>query len=82
MKIENELIRLTRVVVQLAGVCSPPDGQDSNAAREKIHLIGLSAAFFGGSHGMTQLSDACETIAPGTASVLHWLWDGIETWQA
>lgn len=82
MRIENELIQLTQTIARLRGDHSAQAENERDAAREKIHIIGRTAAFFGGFDGMTKLHDACEVISPGTGSELNRAWDGIGGWWA
>jgi hypothetical protein len=82
MKIENELIQLTQALTRLRGDSSTDAEVERDAVREKIHIIGRTASFFGGFSGMTELHDACEAIEPGTGSVLNRAWDGIGGWWA
>lgn len=54
-----------------------------DALVEKIQITGLTAAFFGGFKGMTELHDAAEAVVGRDNSVgatLNRLWDGIGGW--
>lgn len=52
--------------------------------KEKIRLIGSTAAFFGGFNAMNQLHDAAERLVGNDNSIggrLNGLWDGIGGWS-
>lgn len=63
------------------------DGLDAriDALAERVQVVGLTAAFFGGFEGMRSLHDAAEALVGRDNSVgfhLNRLWDGIGGWWA
>ena len=62
MKIQHELIELVNKMIGLEGDSSEQANLERDQVREKIQMIGRTAAFFGGFGGMAQLHDACEDL--------------------
>lgn len=63
------------------------DGLDAriDALAERIQVVGVTAAFFGGYDGMRKLHDAAEALVGRDNSVggiLNRLWDGVGGWWA
>lgn len=81
--IQEKLIALARQLITLRGDHSEKAESERDLVREKIQIIGLTAAFFGGFHGMTKLHDACEAMTGNRneiGEVLNRAWDGIGDW--
>ena len=82
MKIQHELIELVNKMIGLEGDSSEQANLERDQVREKIKLIGRTAAFFG---GMEKLHDACEDLT-GNCNVIGYelnrAWDGIGGWWA
>lgn len=85
MDIQEQLIGLARDMIRLRGNSTVEADAERDQVREKIQIIGRTAAFFGGFDGMTKLHDACETMTGNRNEIGHVLnlaWDGIGVWCA
>lgn len=85
MNIQEQLIGLARDMVRLRGNSADQASTERDQVREKIQIIGRTAAFFGGFDGMTKLHNACEEMTGNRneiGDVLNRAWDGIGGWWA
>lgn len=85
MNIEEQLIGLCRDMIRLRGDTTTRASVERDLVREKIQIIGRTAAFFGGFDGMTKLHDACESMTGNLneiGDVLNRGWDGIGGWYS
>lgn len=89
MPIEQTLVKLVEEYNALkrkeSASFAAPDDTQIKAVIGKIHLIGHTAAFFGGYDGMKALHDAAEALVGSDNSVgyiLNQAWDGIGGWWA
>lgn len=85
MLIQAELIGLVREIESMRGDRSAEAEAAREVVREKIKLIGRTAAFFGGFDGMTKLHNAVEEMTGNRneiGDVLNRTWDGIGGWWA
>lgn len=85
MDIQEQLIGLCRDMIRLRGDASRDANAERDQVREKIQIIGRTAAFFGGFDGMTKLHDACEAMTGNRneiGDVLNRAWDQIGDWCA
>lgn len=83
MNIEEQLIGLVRDMIRLRGDTSSSAETERDQVREKIQIIGRTAAFFGGFDGMTKLHDKCEAMTGNRneiGGVLNLAWDRIGGW--
>lgn len=85
MDIQEQLIGLARDMIRLRGDSTAEAETERDQVREKIQIIGRTAAFFGGFNGMTKLHDACEAMTGNRneiGDVLNRAWDRIGDWCA
>lgn len=85
MRIQEELISLVREIESMRGDRSAETDAARDVVREKIKLIGRTAAFFGGFDAMTKLHNAVEEMTGNRneiGDVLNRTWDGIGGWCA
>lgn len=85
MVIQEQLIGLCGDMVRLRGISTDKANADRDQVREKIQIIGRTAAFFAGFDGMTKLHNACETMTGNRneiGDVLNHAWDCIGGWCA
>ena len=83
MNIQEQLIGLTGDMIRLRGTSTAQADSERNQVRDKIQIIGRTAAFFGGFDGMTKLHNACEAMTGNcneVGDVLNRAWDGIGGW--
>ena len=69
MLIQNQLIDLARDMIRLRGDRSAAADAERDQVREKIEIIGRTAAFFGGFDGMTKLHNECEAMTGKTNEI-------------
>lgn len=82
MNKQTQLIDLVNTLISLQGDQSEQANMERDQVREKIKLIGRTAAFFG---GMEKLHDACEDLTGNRNEIgyeLNRAWDGIGGWWA
>lgn len=85
MSIEDQIIGLARRLRALRGVVGDEAAVEREAIKETLRTIGLTAAFFGGTGGMTKLHDAVEAMTGNSneiGEVLNRTWDGVGGWWA
>lgn len=85
MDIQEQLIGLARDMIRLRGNSTAQADADRDQVREKIQIIGRTAAFFGGFDGMTKLHNSCEAMTGNRneiGDVLNRAWDGISGWYS
>lgn len=85
MNIQEQLIVFSREMIHLRGKTTATAEAERDQVREKIQLIGRTAAFFGGYDGMMKLHNACEASTGNSnevGDVLNRAWDGIGGWWA